>query len=167
MADTHQTDTPLTPEEYAAQFYAANPRVEDTPTPETAKDETPALASVAPQFDSQDGVDLSTLPAFKDTRRMLPADRLRAQADMAKLAVSVPDKFRQAAEDGTVTMDLDLSDLTGADLDAIADMVSTAQDVVLGAAEDREAMTTWLVDQESPVEAVMAAFTRYQETLGN
>lgn len=161
----------LTPEEYAAQFYAANPKDDQTGLDTAVKDPEAVLSPVSPQFedpaDAPEGVDAASLPSFKDARRMLPADRLRAQAGMAKLAVSVPDKFRQAAEDGSVTLDLDLSDLTGEDLDAISEMVTMAQDTVLGAAEDRDAMTEWLVAQESPVEAVMYAFSRYQEALGN
>lgn len=161
-------DMSLTPEQYAAQYHAGQTSTSDVEQ-DAVKDSMPALASVAPQFDpdAPEGVDVDSLPAFKDLRRMLPAQRIKAQARMAKLATDLPAKFRDGLEDGQVTLDLDLSTLTSEDLDGLATMAETAQEIVLDAAQDRAAMEAWLVDQDSPMEAVMYAFTQYQTTLGN
>lgn len=161
----------LTPEQYAAQYAATVAAPEDT-SAAAVKDQEPVLADVAPQFadatsDAPEGVDGDSLPEFKDLRRMLPAQRIKAQADMGKLALTLPDKFRQLADDGEVSMELDLSNLAPEDLDSVANLVAQAQEIVLGGAKDRQAMEEWLLDQTSPVEAVMYAFSRYQERLGN
>lgn len=172
-------DTPLTPEEYAAQYRAdqegstPSPGLDHLPEPDqeqdAVKDQTPALATVAPQFDQDtpEGVDQDSLPEFKDLRRMLPAQRIKAQADMAKLATDLPDKFREVDQDGQVNLNLDMADLTSEDLDGLVNMAETAQDIVLNGAKDRNAMEDWLLKQDSPMEAVMYAFTQYQARLGN
>ncbi|NEK06063.1 hypothetical protein GR239_36855, partial [Rhizobium leguminosarum] len=99
-------------------------------------------------------------------QRMLPAQRIKAQAELAKVATSLPAKFLD--QDGSgVSIDADVNSLTSEDLDAVADMVTKVQDIVLDAAVDREAMENWLLDQENPMDAVMFAFTKYQATLGN
>lgn len=166
--DNYTPLAPLTPEEYAAQYHATHPSTPQDSVEDTAiKDPEPVLATVAPQFAEEvTGVDVDSLPAFKPFQRMLPAQRIKAQAELAKVATSLPVKFLD--QDGSgVSIDADINSLTSEDLDAVAGMVARVQDIVLDAAADREAMENWLLDQENPMDAVMFAFTKYQATLGN
>lgn len=130
-----------------------------------AEDRNPVLAPVAPQYDPSDaeGVDRETFPALRDFRRMLPAQRLREQANLGAIMDGVPASFRTAVQGGEV----DVSTLTGADLDALASTFERVQDVVLTNAEDPEAMTEWLLAQKDSIQAVMYGFMRYQAALGN
>lgn len=128
-------------------------------------DPAPVLAPVSPDFSTDDltGVDPDTFPALRDFRRILPAQRLTEQAKLGKLMETIPEQFRDAANG----QDVDLSKVTGDDLDALAATFTAIQDIILGAAEDREAMTEWLIDQEDSLQAVLYGFTQYQGSLGN
>lgn len=137
-------------------------------TPEPAKDPSPALEGLAPQLggaENTDGVDLSTLPEFVDMARMLPAERVRVTMSVSKVALSLPERLREQgdAADGQ----LDMETMTPEDMDAIADMFARCQDLVLDHAQDRRAMTEWLLAQDNPLGAVMAAFTQLRARLGN
>lgn len=148
----------------------ARPEPEETGP---ATDPQPALSSVAPQFASQDaepeGVDVDTMPEFRDMRRMLPAQRLAATMAMGKVAATLPASLRDAAsEDGTVDLSTaDLATITPEDMDGLANLFQVIQDTILDNAKDRQSMEDWLLDQEDPLQAVMSAFSRYQEALGN
>lgn len=147
------------------------PQAVGQPTPDhapPATDPAPVLEPIGGQYgaeDSTEGVSLGTLPAFKDLRRVLPAERMSATAALARVAKALPASLQ--TPDGTPA-DLDsLDSISADDLDAVADMFTQAQDVVLDWAMDREAMTEWLLDQDDPMAAVMAAFSRFQAHLGN
>lgn len=128
---------------------------------EPVTDQTNHLASTAVQFEDvpTEGVDPSTLPPFKDMARALPADRVGLQARLGAMAKRLPAHL----SGGVVNED----ELTADDLDQVALMFSSLQDMVLAQAEDREAMTDWLIDQKDPIQAVLTAFSRLQVTLGN
>lgn len=134
---------------------------------DTVKDEAPALAAVSPVFDvdTPEGVDVASLPGFKDMSRMLPAQRVRAQTRLAQLASSVPHSITRAEEGGAPGVAV--YDVSADDLDAVADMIEGIQTLVLENAEDQGAMEAWLIDQKDPLQAVMYAFSRYQAALGN
>ena len=136
--------------------------------PEPAKDPSPALAGLAPQLgggEDTDGVDLSTLPPFVDMSRMLPAELVRSTMSMSKLGLSLPKHLREQGDVAAGKLDLDT--MTPEDMDAIADMFATCQDLVLSHAQDREAMTEWLLAQDNSLAAVMVAFTELRARLGN
>lgn len=160
--------TPTDRDPNAEQAPTAQHRApETTPEPEPAKDSQPALATTAPEFNGNDaeGVDMSTLPAFKQVQRMLPAQRMREEMNTAKMVTGLPDSLSELATGGEV--ELDFTALDPADLDALVDMFDAVQAAVLDAAEDRTAMEDWLMDQEDPTSAIMAAFTKYRTDLGN
>ena len=62
---------------------------------------------------------------------------------------------------------LDFDNMTADDLDALTNVIATVEETVLDNAADREAMTEWLVAQDEPLNAVMAAFTKFTDRLGN
>lgn len=139
---------------------------EDTPEPVT--DPYPALSGLAPQLggtEATDGVDMSTLPPFVDMSGMLPAQRVRITMSVSKLALSLPKHIREQGD--AVDGQLDLDSMNPEDMDAIADMFASCQDLVLEHAQDSEAMTEWLLQQDNPLGAVMAAFTQLKDRLGN
>lgn len=135
---------------------------EDT-TPVEGKDTNPALASAAPQFDTnpEEGVDTGTLPPFQDVKHLLPAERFSLQAGLAKIGAALPDRLKK--QDG----DIDFSDLQPEDMDAMMDLFKSIQTLVLRNAESRRAMEEWLKAQEQPMNALMFAFSRFQDVLGN
>lgn len=160
--------TPTDRDPNAEQAPTAQHRApETTPEPEPAKDSQPALATTGPEFGSADmkGVDMSTLPAFKSVQRMLPAQRMREQMNTAKMVTGLPDSLSDLATEGEV--ELDIASFNPEDLDALAALFEGVQESVLDAAEDRTAMEDWLMDQEDPTSAIMAAFTKYRTDLGN
>lgn len=131
----------------------------------TYQDQAPVLDGVT-QSTTQvpEGVNAETFPALMDLRRMLPAERFRRQTALAKVVDGLPEDLKTAATGGEA---LDMTNVTSADLDALAEMFTRIQDAVLDAAADREAMTEWLMDQEDPMQGVMYGFTRVQGFLGN
>ena len=139
----------------------------DVSMPNAVVDDSPVLEGVGPQYAAADnetkGVDLSTLPAFKDMRRILPSERLKIQMNTAKVAAGLPSHLKDAdAKKG-----LSFDDMTAEDLDALTNVIATVEAAVLDNAADREAMTEWLVNQDNPLNAVMAAFTKFTNRLGN
>lgn len=152
----------LTPEQYAAQYNAAHSEADA----QAVKDPAPVLAPVAPEFDTSEapeGVDVESLPPFRDARRQLPAERIRTQTRLAAMASGLPEEFMDA--DGGV--EVNLSTIKPEDLEAVADLMESIQELVLDFAQDRDAMAEWLMDQEDPIQAVMHAFTVYQDAAGN
>ena len=137
---------------------------EETPEPTPSIDQSPALAGVAPQFNSQapEGVDTTTLPPFADTSRMLPAQRVTMEMELAKVAAGLPRHIIESDSDS-----LDIYSMSSDDLDAVAYMITRVQDVVISRAQDSDAMEAWLVDQQEPLQAVMYAFSVYQEQVKN
>ena len=129
-----------------------------------AKDDTEALSSVGPEFDTNDSnVDTESFPGFKALKRMLPADRMNLQLQLAKIAAGLP----KSLKDGDDSTNLDFSDLTPQDMDSLAGMFTQMQNLVLSASTDEQKMGDWLTDQPEPMEALLYAFGKYQETLGN
>nr|DAO89799.1 MAG TPA: hypothetical protein [Caudoviricetes sp.] len=128
-----------------------------------AKDDTEALSSVGPEFDTNDSnVDTESFPGFKALKRMLPADRMNLQLQLAKIAAGLPKSFK----DGD-NADVDFSELSPSDMDSLAGMFTQMQNLVLSASTDEQKMGDWLTDQPEPMEALLYAFGQYQETLGN
>lgn len=168
--------TPYTGADYSryipADAYYNAPVADPEPAPaednsDTVVDSSPKLADVGPQYGSADaeseGVDMTTLPEFRDLRRMLPSERLKVQMKTAKVATALPAHLK-----GTDTSKGEGFDsLTSEDLDALTNVITTVEAVVLDNAADREAMTEWLIAQGDPLNAVMAAFTKFTERLGN
>lgn len=168
--------TPYDEDDYShsvpADVYYNAPVAEPQPFPDeeadvAVVDPSPALAGVGPQYGSADaepeGVDMTTLPAFKDLRRMLPSERLKVQMKTAKVATALPAHLK----DADTSEGLDFDAMTAEDFDALTNVIATVEEVVLDNAADREAMTEWLVSQDEPLNAVMAAFTKFTERLGN
>lgn len=158
-----------------ANAYYNAPVAEPTPTeankadnaPEAVVDPRPALEGVGPQYTGTDaepeGVDMTTLPDFKDMRRMLPSARLKVQLNTAKVATALPAHLKNT--DTSVGLDFDT--MTADDLDALTNVIAAVEATVLDNAADREAMTEWLLAQAEPLNAVMAAFTKFTDRLGN
>lgn len=136
--------------------------VEDKTPDEAVKDKSPALADVAPEFDTPEmakafeDVDFSTMPPFKEMKRMLPAQRFHVKRVIAEIGQSVTADFGSAGDD-----------LTAEQLAATDEMMSKAQAFVLDMAEDEDDMKAWLMSQESGESALMAAFATVAKTLGN
>lgn len=126
-------------------------------------DPQPALHGMGPEFvaanSEPEGVDLTTMPSFRDMRRMLPSERLRVQMKAAKVAAALPAHLKEAEG-------VEFEALSPEDLDALTDVIATVESVVLDNAADREAMTDWLVDQKEPLDAVITAFTEFTSRLG-
>lgn len=156
-----------------ANAYYNAPVAEPEPTKapnshdEVVVDPKPALAGAGPQYGSADaepeGVDMPTLPAFKDLRRMLPSERLKVQMKTAKVATALPEHLKNVESSGG----LDFDSLTPDDLDALTNVIAAVEETVLDNAADRGAMAEWLIAQEEPLNAVMAAFTKFTDRLGN
>lgn len=152
---SHPSSAPYGEQSAAQDPYAANPVV----------DESPALAPVAPELAGEgndpEGVDATTFPAFKDLRRAMPAQRVRAKMELAKVATDLPKSIMAMNESG------DFSDFTSEDMDGIANMLERVQTLVLDAAQSRDEMEEWLIAQEGAQDALMFAFEQYQAHLGN
>lgn len=177
--DPYTTDAPRGTEGTAyghvidANAYYNAPVAEPMPTEapkaetEAVVDPRPALEGVGPQYTGTDaepeGVDMTTLPDFKDMRRMLPSARLKVQMNAAKVATALPAHLKNA----DTSAGLDFDTMTADDLDALTDVIATVEATVLDNAADREAMTEWLLAQAEPLNAVMAAFTKFTDRLGN
>lgn len=158
-----------------AEAYYNAPVAEPAPTeapkadnePEAVVDDRPALEGVGPEYGSADtepeGVDMTTLPEFKDMRRMLPSARLKVQMNTAKVATALPSHLKDANTDGGI----DFDNMTADDLDALTNVIATVETTVLDNAADRDAMTDWLLAQSEPLNAVMAAFSKFTDRLGN
>lgn len=135
----------------------------DTTDTAPAKDDIAALSSVGPEFDTTDAnVDTETFPGFKTLKRMLPADRMNLQLQLAKIAAGLPESFK----DGD-NANIEFSELSPSDMDSLAGMFTQMQNLVLSASTDEQKMGDWLTDQPEPMEALLYAFGQYQETLGN
>lgn len=144
--------------------HAAPESQPDQPQVEPVQDPQPVLTGLAPQFGGQedtDGVDVDTMPPFRPLERMLPAQRVKLQMDMAKIAKALPANMAQGQTD------LDMDQLTEADLDLLVNLFERIQENVLINARDRKAMETWLMDQTNSMGAIMYAFNRLVDTLGN
>lgn len=57
--------------------------------------------------------------------------------------------------------------MTTDDLDVLTNVIASVETTVLDNAADREAMTEWLLAQNDSLNAVMAAFTKFTDRLGN
>lgn len=138
--------------------------VDPTNADHAVEDDNAVLASVSPEFNPDDttGVDVEGFPALRDFSRMLPASRMRIQTDTAKMAAGLPAKFTQQG-----TGDQDLSTLTPDDLDSMANMFESIQNLLLDHAADREAMENWLIEQEDPIKGILYGFSQFQGVLGN
>lgn len=126
-------------------------------------DAVPVLSGVVPEQSAEqetEGVDMASMPELRSMRGMLPSAQFAVQARMLKLVKDMPDEWR----DGEGQADLDVKDM---DFDALSDLITGAETFVLDLAKDREAMTDWLIAQENGMQAVMGAFTKATELLGN
>ncbi len=139
---------------------ASAPVVNPSTPPEGALvDEMPALSGLVPEQTAEsvdEGVDAASMPAFRSLRGQLPAARFHVKAQLAALEKMVPEGMKGASED----MVLDK-------LPEVDRMFQAMQDLVLDRAADREAMTAWLCEQENGEGALLAAFGKLSESLGN
>ena len=87
---------------------------------------------------------------------------MNLQLQLAKIAAGLPESFK----DGD-NANIEFSELSPSDMDLLADMFTQMQNLVLSASTDEQKMGDWLTDQPEPMEALLFAFGRYQETLGN
>lgn len=151
---------------YNAPVADPAPPEASTDAPEVVVDPNPALAGVGPQYGAADaeagGVDMATMPEFRDMHRMLPSERLKVQMSTAKVATALPDRLKGETPEG-----LDFDSMTADDIDALTNVIATVEETVLDNAADRGDMTEWLISQKEPLGAVMAAFTKFTERLGN
>ena len=138
-------------------------------TPNTANgfedaitDDQPVLASVDPVFETApeaEDIDLSDLPDFLPLQGQLPSARFHVKRQLADVQDSLPDEWLEGKAP------------TGAEalkhLAAMDEMFMKVEALVLERAADREAMTDWLCKQENGEAALMAAFGKLSESLGN
>lgn len=127
-----------------------------------AADASPALAGVIPEQtpdEVTEGVDMSTLPEFRSEKGQLPSARIHMKAQLAGIQKAVPESWRDGA---TVTEDDALNDLG-----ALEDLFVKIEGLVLERAKDRDEMSAWLCAQDNGEGALMAAFGRLSEQLGN
>lgn len=137
---------------------------------DAVQDPVPALAELGGAYTPTDleaedteGIELETLPAFKDMRRFLPSQRLKMQMDAAKVATSLPSHLKKGDDNAK----LDFDTMTSEDLDTLTNLISTVEAMVIDNAADPEAMTNWLVEQNDALNAVMAAFNKLTSYMGN
>lgn len=143
-------------DEYAPQ-HAANP---DTPPQDVAADDRPALSGVLPEQTSDTpvtGVDVESMPEFRSLKGQLPAARFHVKAQLADLSKAIPESMKDGGSGDDVLENI-------ADVDI---MIQKMQDLVLDRADDRAAMTAWLCEQENAENALMVAFGKLSENLGN
>lgn len=129
-----------------------------------AEDSSAALAQVSPEFNPDDttGLDVEAFPGMRDLRRMLPAQRIKSQTDLAKVQDMLPANFTSQGFGQE-----DVTSMSGEDLDKLAGLFEAIQETVLENAADRDAMEAWLIDQDEPIKAVLYGFNQYQAALGN
>lgn len=140
-------------------------------TPDIPVDTSPVLAAAGVDFDDPSGNEAeqalrASCPQFRDMRRVLPAERMRRQMELARFAASLPESMRDAEGDGS----LDLADFDDETATAIAAVFERMQDMVLNDAADRDEMTEWLLDAAEAGqgnEALQIAFSELAQTLGN
>lgn len=128
----------------------------------TAADESPALAGVIPEQtpeEATDGVDMDSMPEFKSEKGQLPSARIHMKAQLAAIQKSVPESW----QDGEAVNEEDALN----DLGALEGLFVKIEDLVLERAADRDEMAAWLCDQDNGEGALMAAFGRLSEQLGN
>ncbi|WP_420100186.1 hypothetical protein [Corynebacterium sp.] len=135
-----------------------------TPPEGAAVDPTPVLDGVTPTQaeDTADrGVDMASMPAFRGVNHLLPSARFVMQAQMMNLVKKMPKEWTNG--------DVEPSNIDPADMDfdALSELITGAETFVLDLAADREAMEAWLIAQENGFQAVMDAFTKATDLLGN
>lgn len=126
-------------------------------------DSTPALAGVAPEFlpaEATEGVDIESMPPLKELARLLPSKRTKIKAQAALIAqhAQTVDELSADGADEDVLID---------NLGEVAALIEVAEGFVLDMAQDRDAMEAWLIAQEQGESAVMVAFSKAAEALGN
>ncbi|MBC3186365.1 hypothetical protein H7347_07230 [Corynebacterium sp. zg-331] len=130
---------------------------------EAITDAAPALAGVGPEFlpaEAAEGVDVESMPPLKELSRLLPSKRTKIKAQVASIAQRAQgvDALRVEGVDESVLLN---------HLGEVADMIEAAETFVLDMAQDRDAMEAWLIEQEQGESAVMLAFSKASEALGN
>lgn len=125
--------------------------------PESAVvDESPELASVSPEFSTGEFEDM---PAFAPVGKMLPSQRMARNGKLIKLVQAMPESWRGG--------DVDTERIEDLDADAIVDLFAGIEEIVFDLAADSDAMREWILEQEDPESALMAAFGKASELLGN
>ncbi|QGJ94145.1 tail assembly chaperone [Corynebacterium phage EmiRose] len=139
--------------------------------PKAVKDKAPALADVHPAFDTEapEGVDIASMPAFRNLNSLLPAQRFEAQTSLAKVAGNIPGvdvANPEAAQE--VADQFSRESITFEDLEVMAEAMTVAQEVVLDNAEDTDAMSAWLVSHEgmTGISALFYAYSKLASQLG-
>lgn len=126
---------------------------------DSTPDENPALAGVSPEFAAESDYDLSDLPEFLSFAGTLPSARFSVKKQLADVQKLAP---KSLTEGGTPSDEEAL-----AHMDEIEQMFIKIEELILSRAQDRDAMTKWLCEQEDGEQALMAAFGRLAEQLGN
>lgn len=143
-----------------ATAYDPTQRLTDVPE-EAIVDDQPALAAVDAQFDTAvSDVDLSDMPPVRDMKRMLPAQRMRARAQLLELR-DLEEKLPESFKSGGT------ADVTAEEFEVVCDMMDAAERLVLGQAEDRDAMEKWLLNSDNSDKALFAAMAQIAKRLGN
>mgnify|MGYP005984660707 CR=1 FL=1 len=150
--------------QHAASVAATAEPYEPPTAPDGAVvDDSPALDGVLPEqtvTDEDDGVDRSTMPEFRSLKGQLPAARFHVKRQLAELEKILPEALKNADGDMPEEQVVD-------SIGEIDEMFQKIQDLVLDRAADREAMTAWLIAQESGENSPMAAFSKMSDDLGN
>lgn len=141
-------------------------------TPESAEgaitDTYPTASVVDPVFATEDpeGVDVVSMPAVKDVRRLRPSARLVYRAKLAKIAEAVPENAEDMAQVDPDNISVeDMAKLAG-QMDDMAKLFELMEDLVFDLAEDPREMEEWLLAQDDPESAVSYAFSRVSSALG-
>lgn len=156
-----------TPAEHAA-------RVKETATPweeplpqDAAVSATPELEGVTPETTTGvDGVDVESMPSLRELGRLMPSERAKLQATMIRVAKSLPEEWVNSDSDDVQNVILDKG-LEGLDPDTFVNIFKSMEQIVFEVSADKDAMREWILDQDSPSDALTYAFSRVSEALGN
>lgn len=149
-------------------------RVATEATPWDANVPDDAVVSPAPELDGVtpqttqpvDGVDVDSMPALNDLSRALPSERARIQAAMMKVAKTLPKEWVEAGSEG-VDRAVANGGLEDLDPDTFVSIFDQMEVLVFQVAKDAEAMREWMVSQESVNDALVYAFNRVCQIVGN
>lgn len=129
-----------------------------------ATDPTPVLDGVTPaQADEEQDsdVNLESMPEFRGVNHLLPSARFAMQAQMMNLVKKMPKEWTNGDVEPA---EADPADM---DFDSMTELITGAENFVLDLAKDRSAMEEWLIAQDNGLQAVMSAFSKATDLLGN
>lgn len=125
--------------------------------PESAvTDETKEVSALAPQLSE---AEFEGMPAFAPVGKMLPSQRMARNAKLIKLVQSMPEQWRGG--------DMQVDNVADMDADALVALFEGIEQIVFDLAANEDEMREWIMGQDEPETALMAAFSRAAELLGN